>query len=75
MKDEELDLHRVRHGEVRGIVDKFIYRHLQKGTSRVIIITGNSAHMKELVKEALDDYGMFPEEDWMNHGQLNISLR
>lgn len=73
--DKELDLHRVRHGDVRGIVDKFIYSHLQKSTNKVIIITGNSPHMKELVKEALHDYGMYPEDDWMNSGQLNVNLK
>ena len=45
-----------------------------KGTSSVVVITGNSLTMKKLVQKVLDDYEMYSQESIINSGQLTIDL-
>ena len=69
-----LDLHGSPHKEVFGKVDRFIGEHLMKGTSSVVVITGNSLTMKKLVQKVLDDYEMYSQESIINSGKLTIDL-
>ena len=69
-----LDLHGVKHGQVFKTVDKFIGKHIQKGTNEVYFITGNSPKMKMLVERALDDYELYAEESVFNPGKLVVNL-
>ena len=71
---KELDLHNVRHKDVQSVMDKFLGEHMMNGTEHVTIITGDSERMKEIVKEVLDDYGLVPEEGFINTGSLNVKL-
>ncbi len=74
MKDNTLDLHGVRHVDVSREVDKFIGYHLMNGSRSVIIITGNSNEMKQLVGKTLTDYSINYIESWYNTGELSVSL-
>ena len=55
-------------------MDKFLGDHMMYGTEYVTIITGGSEKMKEIVKGVLDDYGLEPEEGFINTGSLNVKL-
>lgn len=72
---DSLDLHNVRHDEVARKLENFIYPHLQRGTSEVTIITGNSSEMKDIVRNVLKDYDMTAEEVWGNNGALTVALK
>ncbi len=69
-----LDLHGIKHGQVFKTVDKFVGRHIQKGTNEVCFITGNSPKMKMLVERVLDEYELYAEESILNPGKLVVSL-
>lgn len=69
-----LDLHGVRHVDVQREVDQFIGTHLMGGSKSVVIVTGNSDEMKRLVGKTLADYGMNYTENWVNSGEVAVSL-
>ena len=50
----ELDLHGVRHADVKDVVINFLYDK----DMPVRIITGNSNSMKNIVKEVLDQFNL-----------------
>ena len=70
----KLDLHGIRHHEVPRKVDVFLGEHLQKGTNEVTIITGHSDHMKKIVDEVLEDYGLTSEYGFLSKAELKIKL-
>jgi hypothetical protein len=51
----ELDLHNIRHSEVEAQIDTFIHKYHNR--KELIIITGNSTDMKDLVINCIKDYG------------------
>lgn len=51
----ELDLHNIRHSEVSSKIDQFIHKYHNR--KELIIITGNSADMKDLVVGYILEYG------------------
>jgi len=53
--DVELDLHGVKHQDVKPIVIRFIEENWSSG-NRGSIVTGHSEKMKTLVIEVLDEY-------------------
>jgi len=55
MKIYKLDLHRMLHRDVRRTVIRFIEEHWGKQTE-LEIVTGNSAKMKSIVIDVLDEY-------------------
>jgi DNA-nicking Smr family endonuclease len=69
-----IDLHDVRHSDVRGQLDAFLYSHMNLGTSEVIIITGKSDEMKDIVRHVLVDYNMTADECFNNYGSLLVKL-
>jgi len=71
----EIDLHGVRHSEVKRQLDIFIWQGMQKGRSEIHVVTGISSAMKTLVEETASDYGMKCEETWGNPGSMIISLK
>lgn len=52
---EKLDLHGIKHEDVRGILVKYI-EHLWNTNTEVEIITGHSPQMKAIVIEVLGEY-------------------
>ena len=72
---KKLDLHGVRHCDVRDVVDEFLSIHiLQWYTGDLHIITGYSDKMKELVSEVVYEYKLELSEHQFNKGMLIIKL-
>ena len=69
-----LDLHGVKHVDAPREVDKFLGQHLMGGSKSVIIITGKSPTMKQIVRETLTDYNMNYVENPFNNGEVVINL-
>tara|TARA_Y100000361_G_scaffold78286_1_gene69294 strand:- start:779 stop:1003 length:225 start_codon:yes stop_codon:yes gene_type:complete len=57
MRHNKLDLHGVRHHEVRNKVIRLVEDNWGDGLS-VEIITGNSDEMKSIVGNVLDEYNL-----------------
>lgn len=53
--DNSLDLHGVKHADVKQTVINFIEGHWNKG-HELTLVTGHSSAMKGLVLEVLDEY-------------------
>lgn len=69
-----LDLHGIKHSEVPRMVDQFLWEQIQKRSTSVEIITGNSNHMKQIVKESLNDYNLDSYEEAFNQGKIIVKL-
>lgn len=69
-----IDLHGVKHENVRGLLDTFIWDNMKRKSSAVSIITGKSNEMKRIVSEILAEYGFLAEESLTNAGVVNVSL-
>jgi DNA-nicking Smr family endonuclease len=74
MKTMELDLHGVRHQDVRRTMDMFLGDALLTGTHQAFIITGNSSDMKIKVHEVLAEYQLTGETDPKNYGMMIVHL-
>ena len=71
----ELDLHKVKHADVREKVDVFIGVLVMEGRDQTVhIITGHSDRMKELVNEVLDEYKLESQVDEFNNGRLIVKI-
>lgn len=57
MKYNKLDLHGVRHHEVRNKVIRIVEENWGEG-KEVEIVTGNSDEMKSIVGNVLDEYNL-----------------
>ncbi len=64
-----LDLHGVRHHEVKVMVEDFILNNQEQ--LPLIIICGNSSKMIELVSEALNDISVNFEET--RYGRIRVN--
>jgi len=53
---EKLDLHGVKHEDVRNKVIRFVENHWNSNETELEIITGYSTTMKYLVRDVLDEY-------------------
>jgi hypothetical protein len=53
----KLDLHKVRHGDARRLVIRFIEDHWSK-SAELEIVTGNSIKMRGIVMNVLEEYGL-----------------
>jgi len=71
---DKLDLHGVKHIDVPRKIDSFLGEHLKKGTNEVTIITGHSDHMKKIVDEVLEDYGLTSEYGFLSKAELRVKL-
>ena len=69
-----LDLHGIKHSEVQGLLDHFIWENMKNNQKEIEVITGQSEHMKKIVKDCVEDYMMKCEEDFLNKGKLIIKL-
>lgn len=70
-----LDLHGVKHQDVRGVFDTFMFSAMQTDTVEVTIVTGNSISMKKITQECIDEYGftLLPFEP--NMGSIKIAIK
>ncbi len=55
---KKLDLHRVRHKDVRSKVIRFVEDNWNLTNDEVEIITGHSPEMQEIVKTVLVEYSL-----------------
>jgi DNA-nicking Smr family endonuclease len=67
---ETLDLHGMRHHQVKSEVENFVLLH----ELPVKIITGNSPAMKQIVQSVLDEYDLKGEvESYWNLGAIVVT--
>lgn len=69
-----LDLHGVKHQDVTGVFDTFIWEAMQNNEVEVSVITGNSFSMKKRVQECIAEYGftILPFEE--NMGTIKVAI-
>ena len=70
-----LDLHGVKHADVKQLLDTFIWENMKDNVNEVEIITGISIEMKRIVSLVLSDYDMVYEETPLNPGSVNVRLK
>ena len=71
MKQNRLDLHRVKHEDVVSQVEEFVLFHQDE--MPLEIIYGNSQVMRELVEGCLDKMGFSYNEGYQNpYGRLLV---
>ena len=69
----KLDLHGVKHEDVKRKLDVFLWESMQRNLRQVEVITGHSVKMKEIVLETCNEYGFEVNEGILNRGYLIIS--
>lgn len=70
----EIDLHGVKHEDVKQILDKHIWECMKKKKLRLWVITGNSDDMKRIVKEVSHEYGLTAVESLFNSAEILIDF-
>jgi DNA-nicking Smr family endonuclease len=71
---KQLDLHGTKHSEVKILLDQFLWENMKNNQREVVVITGQSEHMKKIVRDCVDEYMMTCEEDFLNKGKIIIKL-
>lgn len=71
---KQLDLHGIKHSEVKILLDQFLWENMKSNQREVEVITGQSEHMKKIVRDCVDEYMMTCEEDFLNKGKIIIKL-
>lgn len=61
---DKLDLHGIKHQDVRSMAIRFVEKYWDTDTE-VEIITGHSERMKSIVKEVLDEYKLEYRDEFM----------
>lgn len=70
---DRLDLHGVKHQDVRSMVIRFVERYWNTDTE-VEIITGHSERMKSIVKEVLDEYKLKYSDEFLGFKRSSIKM-
>lgn len=70
----KLDLHGIKHVDVKRELDKFFWEAMQKKLTQVEVVTGHSTQMKEIVFETSNEYGFSVKEGLINRGSLLIDI-
>jgi hypothetical protein len=65
---KQLDLHGVKHSELTTALDRFF----TNPDPPLLIITGNSRRMKEMVAQIAQQYGLKTKETLSNSGRLIV---
>jgi hypothetical protein len=63
-----IDLHGMRYRDVYGMLEK----HCTNGEVPFVVITGNSATMKDIVSEIVKQFGLLIEDKLGNNGRVII---
>jgi len=71
---KELDLHGIKHENVRQLLDSFIWMHMQNKTGTIKIITGNSSEMTNIVKTVVEEYGFSVVYKLGNSAEIIVDL-
>jgi len=70
----KLDLHGIKHEDVPRLMDAFIWEHMQKKSTYIQVVTGNSSTMKQIVKNVVAEYGFDVSDEFSPNGQVMINL-
>ncbi len=70
----EIDLHGIKHEDVKQFLDKAIWECMKKKKSRLYVITGNSDDMKKIVTTVSREHGLTAVESMFNSAELLIDL-
>ena len=70
----EIDLHGLKHQEVKQDLENKILLHYNMGNFPIRLITGNSEKMKEIVRETCEVQGFTIDDTW-NTNPGTIILR
>ena len=70
----EIDLHGVKHEDVKQILDKAIWESMKKKKHRLGVITGNSDDMKKIVHDVIKEYRLTAVESMFNSAETIIEL-
>lgn len=70
----EIDLHGIKHEDVKQILDKAIWECMKKKKSRLYAITGNSEVMKKIVSDVSREHGLTAVESMFNSAELLIDF-
>jgi hypothetical protein len=71
---KSIDLHGVKHEDVRRKLDIFYWEVMQKNITQVEVITGVSKSMKDIVYEISGEYGFSVIENPKNWGSLFVNM-
>jgi DNA-nicking Smr family endonuclease len=71
----KIDLHGIKHEDVRRSLDRFFWEKMQNNHSEVEIVTGISIKMKEIVKGISNEYNFRVEEIILNPGILIVYIK
>ena len=69
-----LDLHGVKHEDVKQILDQRIWECMKQKKKRLWVITGNSPEMKRIVVEVVKDYGATAIQSMFNTAEIIIDF-
>jgi DNA-nicking Smr family endonuclease len=72
--DGNLDLHGVKHEDVKQILDKRIWECMKSKKKRLWVITGHSDEMKRIVRDVSRDYGITAVESMFNSAELILDF-
>lgn len=70
----KIDLHGVRHNEVRQKIDIFFWDAIRNNKSQIEIITGNSEKMKKIIFDICDEYKFEVNKLASNSGKLVVYI-
>ena len=71
----KIDLHGFTYAKVKDILPNWLITNYNNGVDDFEIVTGNSEHMKQIVKEICFKNGFRAENNWGgNSGSLIISV-
>jgi hypothetical protein len=70
----KLDLHGIKHEDVKRKLDVFFWECMQKNKKQVEVITGMSDKMKEIVISVSSEYNFKVDNFNINQGSLFINI-
>ena len=70
----EIDLHGIKHEDVKRMLDVAIWDCMNKNKSRIYVITGNSDEMKKIVSDVSREHGLTAVQSMFNSAEILIDL-
>lgn len=70
----EIDLHGIKHEDVKQTLDKAIWECMKKKKHRLWVITGNSDDMKKIVSDVTKEYKLLAVESMFNPAEIIIDF-
>ena len=70
----KLDLHEVKHADVKQLLDTTIYQCMNKKCARLYVITGNSDEMRRIVVDVAKDYYATAVQNMFNTAEIILDF-